>query len=445
MSERPKPRPTEVRNAQKRKSASPSVPAFGSSSEGESDAELDAIQPTKKARSSSESRRNDSTRKVRDIAQWSEENEADFNVIHGADLTSGVNDKDFCPWFETDAEQSVEILLQYPNAVRQERFEMLAPRKHDGYRSHEDVCETIRQTLSNYFPNAESRKHLDEAAGIPFRLVRALNRKNFSDYKAVIDDYNSVIKAARSDETMQSVLDSSSSLSLPLVQRILDQVTARTVSPKTELLLQYKSFSSNTYGELLAPFNSQIFRDTQMDSTSVFLDLGSGVGNVVLQAALEVGCESHGIEMMPNPCELARAQASEFPGRCRMWGLSHGSINLLEGDFLEDTRLPAIMQRADVVLVNNVLFGSTLNENLTRLFLDLKDGARIVSLKSFVPEGWRLDERKRESILGMLEVEKKLFWGGCVSWTGTGGDYFIATKDTKRIERVLGKVVGRRG
>ena len=316
---------------------------------------------------------------------------------------------------------------------------MLSPKKNDGYKPHEDVCETMRQTLDNYFPAPEARKHLDEATGLPSRLTRTLNRRNFADYTAVIDEYNSIIKSARENETMQSVLDECDSLSLPLVQRILDQITARTVSLKTDLLLQYKSFSSNTYGELLAPFNSQIFRDTNMTSRSVFLDLGSGVGNVVLQAALEVGCESYGIEMMPNPCEFARAQAAEFPGRCRMWGLAHGVVNLLEGDFLEDTRLPAIMQRADVVLVNNVLFGSTLNENLTRLFLDLKDGAKIVSLKSFVPEGWRLDARKRESILGMLEVEKKLFWGGCVSWTGTGGDYFIATKDTERIERVLGK------
>lgn len=443
--EKPKARPIEVRNVHKRKSASPSVPAFGSSSEGESDAELDTAQANKKPRLSSEPALADSTRSIRDTSQWTDENNCGLSVIHGVDLTVGAWSKDFYQWFDIESGESVEISLQYPNARQQERFHILAPKKDDGYKPHEDVCETIRQTLDHYFPAYDSRKYLDEASGLPFRLTRALNRNNFDDYEAVIDEYNAIIKTARRNGTMQSVLDSIHTLSLPLVQRILDQITARTVSPKTELLLQYKSFSSNTYGELLAPFNSQIFRDTRMDSTSVFLDLGSGVGNVVLQAALEVGCESHGIEMMPNPCELARAQAAEFPGRCRMWGLSHGSINLLEGNFLEDTRLPAIMQRADVVLVNNVLFDSTLNENLTRLFLDLKDGAKIVSLKSFVPEGWRLDERKRESILGMLEVEKKLFWGGCVSWTGTGGDYFVATKDTERIERVLGKTNGRRG
>ena len=433
-----KPRPVEVRSAHKRKSASPSVPAFGSSSEGESDSEVEGPPVVKKSKNVSETQPGGPKRMIRDAAQWINGN-GSIQVIHGADLTSGDHEKDFIQWFDADNPESDEILLQYPNAQQQERFRLLAPRKDDGYRPHEDVCETIRHTLNNYFPEETSRKYLDDASGLPFRLIRALNRRNIVDYKTVIDEYNVVVTQAREDATMQSTLDEMHALSLPLVQRILDQVTARTVSPKTDLLLQYQSFSSNTYGELLAPFNSQIFLDTEMHASSVFLDLGSGVGNVVLQAALEVGCESHGIEIMPNPCELGRAQAAEFPGRCRMWGLSHGPINLLEGDFLEDARLPAILQRVDVVLVNNVLFDSTLNENLTRLFLDLKDGARIVSLKSFVPEGWRLDERKRESILGMLEVEKKSFWSGCVSWTGSGGDYFVATKDTKRIERVLGK------
>ena len=439
-----RPRVNEVRRSNKRKSASPSVPTFGSSSEGEDEDDFDDPQSAKKPRTLGNETKGDPNRSIRDVTLWVDDNNATFPIIHGADLALDEGAKDFQTWFETEQDESVDILLQYPNATQQERFCMLAPKKDDGYRPHEDVCETMRQTLDNYFPPQDSRKHLDEATGLPFRLTRAVNRKDLSEYKTVVSEYNDIIKAARREETMQAVLDSKHWLPLPLVQRILDQITARTVSPKTELLLQYKSFSSNTYGELLAPFNSQIFLDTKMDSSCVFLDLGSGVGNVVLQAALEIGCESHGIEMMPNPCELARAQAAEFPGRCRMWGLSHGKVNLLEGDFLEDARLPPIMQRVDVVLVNNVLFGSTLNENLTRLFLDLKDGARVVSLKSFVPEGWRLDERKRESILGMLEVEKKLFWGGCVSWTGTGGDYFVATKDTKRIERILGKTGGRR-
>ena len=435
-----KPRVTEMRAIQKRKSASPSMPAFDSDSEGESDAEIDDGKASKKPRLSSEPPTKDHKRQIRNPDSWSGDGMTATDIVSGADLVARNSSRDFSDWFESGIEDSpaTELELAYPNPAMRERFIILAP-KRDEFRPHEDICETMRETLQHYFPVSESRKHLDEASGIPFRLIRALNRKHWSEYRSIVDEYNRILNDARANNTLQLALDEMPSMPLPLVQRILDQITARTISPHTELLQKYENFSRNTYGELMAPFNSHIFRATRMNSSSVFVDLGSGVGNVVLQAALEVGCESHGIEEMPNCCKLARDQEAEFSSRCKMWGLSHGTTNLMAGNFLEDPRLPAILQRADVVLVNNVLFPPQVNEQLTSLFLDLKDGARIVSLKTFVPEGWHLSERTRESIEGMLEVEKRFFWDGCVSWTSKGGDYFVATKDPNRIERILGK------
>ena len=291
--------------------------------------------------------------------------------------------------------------------------------------------------LTHYLPQKQRKALLNESTGIPFRLTRALNRRNRPEYLSIISEFNSILLESRTDGSIAKALDDKFSIPLPLVERILNQVYVRTVSPKVEKLREYKGFSDNTYGELLPPFCSQIFRDTRLDSTSVFLDLGSGVGNVVLQAALETGCESHGIEMMENPCKLARAQAVEFPARCRIWGLKAGSIDLLQGDFLEDGRVAGLLQRADVILINNQAFQPELNDTLTRLFLDMKEGARIVSLKSFVPTGWKLTERTRDSIIGVLEVVGKEYWTGCVSWKPEGGEYYVATKDSSRIERIL--------
>ncbi|CAG8627027.1 7573_t:CDS:2, partial [Scutellospora calospora] len=45
---------------------------------------------------------------------------------------------------------------------------------------------------------------------------------------------------------------------------------------------------------LLPDFVSEILRKTRLNHEQVFVDLGSGVGNVVLQAALEIGAESWG-------------------------------------------------------------------------------------------------------------------------------------------------------
>lgn len=86
-----------------------------------------------------------------------------------------------------------------------------------------------------------------------------------------------------------------------------------------------------------------------------FLDLGSGVGNVVLQAAMQAGCTSAGVECMAKPADLARAQLSQMQDRLRLWGLNMGAAEMMEGDFRE-VDLTRHLQRADVVLVNNYAF-----------------------------------------------------------------------------------------
>jgi H3 lysine-79-specific histone-lysine N-methyltransferase len=42
--------------------------------------------------------------------------------------------------------------------------------------------------------------------------------------------------------------------------------------------------------------------------------------------------------------------------------------------------------------VNNEVFPPSLNADLTNMFLDLKEGATIVSLKPFVPEAFKMNE-----------------------------------------------------
>lgn len=37
----------------------------------------------------------------------------------------------------------------------------------------------------------------------------------------------------------------------------------------------------------------------------MFVDLGHGIGNTVLQAALTVGCDARGIEIVPERCRVA--------------------------------------------------------------------------------------------------------------------------------------------
>lgn len=213
-----------------------------------------------------------------------------------------------------------------------------------------------------------------------------------------------------------------------LVAFILDQVYDRTVAPKVELLSKYENGTDYVYGELLHPFISKILvEQTKMTSDQVFVDLGSGVGNVCLQAALEIGCDSWGCEMMDNACNLAEAQTKEFGARCMLWGIKPGKVHLERGDFRRNTIIHDALKRADVVLVNNKAFTSQLNDDLVRMFLDLKPGCKIISLRSFVAD-FKSSHNINDVGSTILDVEECAYPEGYVSWTNAGGPYFISTR-----------------
>jgi H3 lysine-79-specific histone-lysine N-methyltransferase len=88
-----------------------------------------------------------------------------------------------------------------------------------------------------------------------------------------------------------------------------------------------------------------------------FLDLGSGIGNVVVQAALLSGCNSSGVEKLQKTASIADGLHRAFKERCQMWGVQAGPTDVFEGDFTKHSdKLHSIISNADVVLANNFVF-----------------------------------------------------------------------------------------
>lgn len=306
---------------------------------------------------------------------------------------------------------------------------------NDDFKPLEDIIEVMHKIAEHYLPREERDRFDNEASGFPQRLSRAIKRQSEKEVRNTVREWNSDLTKLRDDGTIAKVLDNYRSLDSNLVERILTQTYSRTVSPRVSSLREYENGTDNVYGELLPKFISLVLKqDTRLMSDQIFVDLGSGVGNVVLQAALEIGCESWGCEMMKNACDLADLQREEFKARCRLWGLAVGNINLERGDFLTNEPIGRILQKADVVLVNNQAFTPELNEGLIRMFLDLKEGCCIVSLKSFVPAGHKITARNLNSPYNILRVEEKEYFSGCVSWTNAPGTYYVSKKDTSQLQ-----------
>ncbi|KAF1346078.1 histone H3 methyltransferase [Delphinella strobiligena] len=450
---RPQPaRPQEpkdrVKRLVKRKSHTP-TPVLSSDDDSGDDSSASSLNPNKRARPNAAPV--DSNRRIVDFKNRSRRDQGRFNFRHGADLVAGEAGKKYLDAF--DDEKAATVELQYPSDSQRESFTLVyneiktAKNQNADYQPLDDIRETIKFVCQHYLPATLSDECLNDDTGFERRLIRAGRHGTAQEYRAVIEDYNSIITKATEDGTIRKVLEDKHSLGdLNWVQRILDQVYSRTVSPDIESLRAYEGFSDNVYGELKPRLISEMFQKTNLKSDHVFVDLGSGVGNVVLQAALEMGSESWGIEMMENPCRLAELQREEFAARARLWGLSVGQVHLLKGDFTKNTKIMEVLRRADVVLVNNQAFAPDLNSNLITMFLDLKDGCKIVSLKPFKPEGLELKESNINDLAHtFVDERKESFWSDSVSWTDSPGNYHIVTKDHKRSAEMRDQLLQRGG
>ena len=429
----PKPRgsPKErLQNPRKRQSSTPQRQEWGSDSDA-SDSDLSEMKKRTRRNSTIEP---DPSRTIRSRKAFSDEDGGNFEMMHAASIANFGKAKEFKPAFPNYPEYK-EVYLQYPSASQRERYELVIPKNNDDFKTLEDIREVMETVISYYLPPEAAEALTNDTTGLIRRIKRAIQRQAGNEYADYVQEWNETLNEYRDDETLEKVISEWKTVDLKLCERILTQTYARTVSLEVNDLKKYKNGEDNVYGELLPKLISTILKkNIKMKADQVFVDLGSGVGNVVLQAALEVGCESWGCEMMPNACKLADLQKREFEARCRLWGLSPGEIHLEKGDFLINDGIRKILQRADVVLVNNQAFTPTLNEDLTNLFLDLKEGATVVSLKSFAPVGQKNQSRNSGAIYNILDVTEKKYYAESVSWPNAPGTYYVSKKDSTRVK-----------
>lgn len=435
-------RPARKRKATPRPAPATDRVAFDKDSDNEDDAWM-SLDPRKRLhRATADSRSPDPNRKLRDPRAFEGRNEH-LRFVHAIQVAS-LETK--CVPVMGAQEEDVAIELQYPSLqprersviplvrtrppllTRLRRFELVWGK--DKIDAVGASIRIVRHVAETYLGDQEAEPFTNQHSGLIRRLEKASNRniQDLAGFKAALHEYNETLLGFVEDGVVERNLDKMHELPRSLVAFILDQVYDRIVAPKVELLSKYENGTDHIYGELLHPFISKILVEQMaMTSDQVFVDLGSGVGNVCLQAALEIGCESWGCEVMEKACNLAEAQAREFAARAMLWGIKPGEVHLERGDFRKSLAMHEALKRADVVLVNNKAFTSQLNDDLVRMFLDLKPGCKVVSLRSFVADS-KSSHNVNDVGSTILDVEEHAYPEGYVSWTNAGGPYFISTR-----------------
>uniref|UniRef100_A0A3Q2YUS5 Histone-lysine N-methyltransferase, H3 lysine-79 specific n=1 Tax=Hippocampus comes TaxID=109280 RepID=A0A3Q2YUS5_HIPCM len=225
-----------------------------------------------------------------------------------------------------------------------------------------------------------------------------------------------------------------------LLRHILQQVYNHSVTDP-EKLNNYEPFSPEVYGETSFDLVAQIIDEMEMMEDDTFVDLGSGVGQVVLQVAAATNCKHYyGVEKADIPATYAESMDKEFKKWMKWYGKKHGEYTLERGDFLSEEWKERIATTS-IIFVNNFAFGPEVDHQLKERFANMKEGGKIVSSKPFAPLNFRINSRNLSDIGTIMRVVELSPLRGSVSWTGKPVSYYLHTIDRTILENYFASLI----
>lgn len=160
--------------------------------------------------------------------------------------------------------------------------------------------------------------------------------------------------------------------------------------------------TEDTYGEITQQGAAQMFADAHvaLKPGDVFFDLGSGLGKLVLNAAVFAGAQATGVELsslrFDSGCTVLARLADEMQQQSGS-GNATQAVQMRHLELRNNDMLKTDLRAADVVYVASLCFRPALMVQLySHLVQNLKPGARVVSLRRFPevpannPDGVRL-------------------------------------------------------
>uniref|UniRef100_A0A6I8N4T9 Histone-lysine N-methyltransferase, H3 lysine-79 specific n=1 Tax=Ornithorhynchus anatinus TaxID=9258 RepID=A0A6I8N4T9_ORNAN len=148
--------------------------------------------------------------------------------------------------------------------------------------------------------------------------------KSFESMQRLCDKYNRAIDSIHQlwkGTTQPMKLNTRPSNGL--LRHILQQVYNHSVTDP-EKLNNYEPFSPEVYGETSFDLVAQMIDEIKMTEDDLFVDLGSGVGQVVLQVAAATNCKHHyGVEKADIPAKYAETMDREFRKWMKWYGKKH--------------------------------------------------------------------------------------------------------------------------
>jgi len=301
-------------------------------------------------------------------------------------------------------------------------------------RGAEDEHDQAVEILDSIRWVCEDHPELKDMMG---ELLHSYNKTSWESMNKLVTTFNESVTKLLSDEKTRDTANArlNQRPTRKMLKHIIQQVYNTAIADPNDLN-QYVAFTPEVYGETSFDLiNQMIDLISPITSEMKFIDLGSGVGQVVLQVAALIECKlCVGIEKATIPATRAVEMDRLFQKWMLWYGKKYSPYKLHQGDFLASEHRKTISE-STIVFVNNFAFGPEVDHQLKERFADLKDGARIVSSKPFCPLNFRITERNLSDIGTIMHVSVMDPLKGSVSWTDKPVSYYLHQIDSSKLER----------
>ncbi|KAF7349162.1 Histone-lysine N-methyltransferase, H3 lysine-79 specific [Mycena venus] len=311
---------------------------------------------------------------------------------------------------------SVVVSLIYPVSLLEERFLLLEPRDPRSL-TYNPVADLVSIVKDLYYVSKS-----EENTGLLQSWIEAVDEKDLAKFNQTFTNINTFFRHAHYRQNHHEHLGNS----------LCQQAYYRVITPNLKQLAKYRMGTDAVYGEIVANIPDVMIREGRLTETSHFVDMGSGIGNIVCLMSIQARCSSFGVEMMAQPAALAEKFAQQSMLRAQGCGLRIGKMQLVEADMLESELVKENIAAADVVLVSNRLFSAATNLSIAHLLNNLKDGAKVFTLMPLTyrfPMDRPLTERTRDHPGNIFRVAERIYPRGSVSWSDAEGPYYIHVVD----------------
>ncbi|CAG8558636.1 9675_t:CDS:1 [Dentiscutata heterogama] len=362
-------------------------------------------------------------------------------IRHSQEIVESMNCREarfYTKYFTDDHDGISEISLMYPGWEGFESFALATlsqnKDKDNEYLPMKDLKSTVNLIIDHVLADdiAEIFKTTLNQKSVQFEINNSIKNRLLDELQDGIQRYNKMIMDIRKNSSKLwpkyiTERNTAEPQYIQIVNHVIGQTYDRIIGPRVERLTNITSNLDLNYGELNADFIHDIILRTKIKSNTIFVDLGSGIGNTILYASIATGCMGYGYELRQKLVDLANEQYEEIMTRGKLYGLEIGRVEFLSGDFrdiyINHPNFINILYSADVILANNRTFSPETNQFLYNLFLGLKKGAKVVSLESF--EGFEPRGKQSERVFSNIkQFRYKENW---VSWTHSDGKFYIAT------------------